>query len=89
MTVQAWINAFVVVLLAIVALTAVGMSGPTYGPLGERSPRVPVTDETAGSNPAGVATSDLLSGKACIPVSELLRNRPTPAIHSYSRSIAC
>lgn len=95
------IRADVLALLGAVALTATAL----LGPLGERSPRVPVTDEIAGSNPAGVATTDvcppggcvyvrpahkdLLRGKACIPITELLANRAIPAIHSYSRSVAC
>jgi hypothetical protein len=34
---------------------------------------------------------DLLRGTACVPLSELLRNRAYPSTpeHSYSRSVAC
>lgn len=35
------------------------------------------------------AIEDLLAGRACIPMSYLLSNRPQEPVHSYSRDVNC
>lgn len=53
------------------------------------SPRAEVLRDSSRRIPMPPRAADLLAGRACKPLSELLRNRPIPAVHSYARDIVC
>jgi len=82
-----YVYGFVLVIGVLTASLSAGM-GPLEADLAS------LTDETGSISVTATAYErpghkDLLRGSACIPLRELLLNRAIPAIHSYSRSVAC
>lgn len=85
------IRADLLALLGSVALAiALGAIAPLVWPVGSPTDRV-VSTVAVTREYVRPPHKDLLSGKACIPLSELLLNRAYPGSreHSYSRSVAC